>query len=440
MPIFSPEIETLKSDAIRELQEDRFVKIVKYAFERVPMYRRKFQGNHVSPDDIKSLEDVPKVPFTYKDDLREHYPYGILAVPVAEIVRFHSSSGTTGTPTVVSYTRGDLEVWTNLMARTLATAGVASEDILQNTYGYGLFTGGLGYHYGAEALGCAVVPIGAGNTKRQLEIMKDFKTTVLCCTPSYATYLAEAAREAGIDPVRDLSLKIAMFGAEPWSEEQRKHIEMNLDLKAMDCYGMSELYGSGVAVECEYQNGLHVWGDEFYVETIDPDTEEVLEPGENGEMVITMLNREAMPLLRYRTRDICVINWDECQCGRSHPRIMRLAGRSDDMLIVGGVNVFPSQIESVLFDIPGIAPQYQIIVDRDILDRLYIKAEVDPEMWGSSAFDKDSFTGKVAENLRSILTIRARVELLGPGSIERTEGKAKRVIDLRKAQEGRLNG
>lgn len=432
MPVFNPEIETLKSDAIRELQQDRFVKIVKYAYERIPMYKRRFQENHVSPDDIKSLDDVPKVPFTYKDDLRDHYPYGILAVPVTEIVRFHSSSGTTGTPTVVSYTRGDMAVWTNLMARALATAGVTGEDILQNTYGYGLFTGGLGYHYGAEALGCSVVPIGSGNTQRQLEIMKDFKTTVLCCTPSYATYLAEAAREAGIDPVRDLSLKIAMFGAEPWSEEQRKHIEMNLDLKAMDCYGMSELYGPGVAVECEYQNGLHVCGDEFYVETIDPDTGEVLEPGEKGEMVITMLNREAMPLLRYRTRDICEINWNECPCGRSHPRIMRMAGRSDDMLIVGGVNVFPSQIESVLLEIPGIAPHYQIIVDRHILDRLYVKAEVDPRMWASSDFDKDSFTGKVAENLRAILTIRTRVELLAPGTIERIEGKAKRVIDLRK--------
>ena len=432
MPMFSPEIETLKADAIRELQEERFVKMVKYAYERIPMYRKRFQENNITPDDIKSLEDVPKVPFTYKNDLRDHYPYGILAVPVSEIVRFHSSSGTTGTPTVVSYTRKDMETWIDLMARCLASAGVTGEDIVQNTYGYGLFTGGLGYHYGAERLGCAVVPVGSGNTKRQLEIMKDFKTTVLCCTPSYATYLAEAAREAGIDPLQDLSLKIAMFGAEPWSEEQRKHIEKNLNLKAMDCYGMSELYGPGVAVECEHQNGLHVWADEFYVETIDPETGDVLEPGEKGEMVITMLSREAMPLLRYRTRDICMITWDECQCGRSHPRIMSMSGRSDDMLIVGGVNVFPSQIESALFDIPGMAPHYQIIIDRDTLDRLYVKAEIDPEMWESPGFDKDSFTWKVAENLKAALMITARVELLAPGSIERTEGKAKRVIDLRK--------
>jgi len=432
MPMFSPEIETLKADAIREFQEERFVSIVKYAYERVPMYRERFQERNITPDDIKSLEDVPKVPFTYKNDLRDHYPYGILAVPVSKIVRFHSSSGTTGTPTVVSYTRKDMEIWIDLMARCLASAGVTDEDIVQNTYGYGLFTGGLGYHYGAERLGCSVVPVGSGNTKRQLEIMKDFKTTVLCCTPSYATYLAEAAREAGINPLQDLSLKIAMFGAEPWSEEQRKHIEKNLNLKAMDCYGMSELYGPGVAVECEYQNGLHVWADEFYVETIDPETGDVLEPGEKGEMVITMLRREAMPLLRYRTRDICMITWDECQCGRSHPRIMSMSGRSDDMLIVGGVNVFPSQIESVLFEIPGVAKQYQILIDRDILDQLYVKVEMEPAMWEAPDYDKDAFTGMVEENLRSVLMIRVRVELLAPGSIERTEGKAKRVIDLRK--------
>ena len=296
-----------------------------------------------------------------------------------------------------------MEIWIDLMARCLASAGVTGEDIVQNTYGYGLFTGGLGYHYGAEKLGCSVVPVGAGNTKRQIEIMKDFKTTVLCCTPSYATYLAEAAREAGIDPVRDLSLKIAMFGAEPWSEEQRKHIEKNLNLKAMDCYGMSELYGPGVAVECEHQNGLHVWGDEFYVETIDPETGDVLEPGEKGEMVITMLNRKAMPLLRYRTRDICMVTWDECQCGRNHPRIMSMSGRSDDMLIVGGVNVFPSQIESVLFEIPGVAKQYQIIIDRDILDHLYVKAEMEPAMWEAPDHDKDAFTGMVGSSHQHLL-------------------------------------
>ena len=437
MGMFNPEIETLKAEAIRSLQEERLIKLVKYAYERVPMYREKFQEKGITPDDIKSLDDVSKVPFTYKDDLRRHYPYGILAVPLAEIVRIHASSGTTGTPTVVTYTRNDMKIWTTLVARCLATAGVTSEDIVQNTYGYGLFTGGLGYHYGAEKLGCSVVPLSSGNTKRQISMMKDFKTTVLCCTPSYATYLAEAAREEGIDPIRDFSLRIGMFGAEPWSEEQRKHIEKSLGLKAMDLYGMSELYGPGVAVECEYQNGLHVWGDEFYVETIDPETGEVLEPGLEGEMVITMLNREAMPLLRYRTRDICVINWDECECGRTHPRIMRLTGRSDDMMIVGGVNIFPSQIESVLFEIPGVAQQYQIIVDSDILDRLYVKVEVDPDMWNSPGFDKDAFTEKVSENLKAVLTLTARVELLAPGSIERSEGKAVRVIDLRKVQGGK---
>jgi phenylacetate-CoA ligase len=434
MPMLSPGIETLQVDALKELQNKRFVKIVQYAYEHVPVYRKKFKERQISPEDIKSLEDVVKVPFTTKDDLRDHYPYGILAVPMTDIIRLHASSGTTGTATVVAYTNNDLEVWKNLMARSLATAGVTSEDIVQNTYGYGLFTGGLGYHYGAEKLGCTVVPFSSGNTKRQIKLMKDLKTTVLCCTPSYATYLVEAAKEEGIDPVKDFSLRIGMFGAEPWSEEQRKYIQENLGLKAMDCFGMSELYGPGVAVECEYQNGLHIWADEFYAETINPDSGDVLEPGQEGEMVITMLSREAMPLLRYRTRDICVINRDKCECGRTHPRIMRLTGRSDDMLIVGGVNIFPSQIESVLFSVPGVAQQYQIIVDRDILEHLYVKVEADPVIWESHGFDRDALTEKVSASLKAVLTLTARVEILPPGSIERSEGKAKRVIDLRKEQ------
>jgi len=432
MPMYSPEIESMRTEEIRRLQEERFVKMVRYAYENAPLYKKRFQAKGITPDDVKSLEDAHKVPFTVKNDLRDHYPYGILAVPIERVVRFHASSGTTGTPTVVSYTEHDMDVWTTNMARAYAAAGATKADIVQNAYGYGLFTGGLGFHYGAERLGCAVVPTATGNTQRQLRMMKDFKTTVLCATPSYATFLGEAARKAGLDPLRDFNLKIGMFGAEPWSEEQRLHIQESLGLKAIDNYGMSELYGPGVAVECPEQNGLHIWGDEFYVETINPDTGEVLEPGKKGEMVITMLTREAMPLLRYRTKDICVINWEECACGRSHPRIMRITGRSDDMLIVGGVNVFPSQIESVLLDTPGIGDQYQIIVDRDILDHLYVKAEVDAGTWNSPGFNKESLAKKVSENLTAVLTLRAKVELMEPGALPRTEGKAKRVIDLRK--------
>lgn len=432
MPMYHPDVEALSPDKIRDLQEERLIQQVKYAYERVPMYEERFRGRHLHPDDIKNLEDISKVPFTYKDDLREHYPYGITAVPLTEIVRFHSSSGTTGIPTVVSYTKKDMEVWTGLMARCLAAAGLTSEDIVQIAYGYGLFTGGLGYHYGAERLGCSVVPIGSGNTKNQLRIMKDFRTTVICCTPTYALYLAEAAKQDGIDPHKDLALRIGMFGAEPWSEEQRKHIEESIGLKAMDLYGMSEIYGPGVAVECEIQRGLHIWGDEFYCETIDPESGEVLTPGMKGELVITMLNREAMPLLRYRTRDICTLNYDKCECGRTHPRIMRLAGRSDDMLIVRGVNVFPSQIESVIFDTPGASQQYEIIVDRDILDDLQLRVEVEPEVWESSSDAREAFSLKLRENLKTIMTIDAKVQLVAPGSIPRSEGKAKRVTDLRK--------
>ena len=432
MPMFSPDIETLKSEQIRRLQEERFVKMVRYAHDNVPMYRQRFKAAGLTPDDICSLEDANKIPFTVKDDLRDHYPYGILAVPLEDVVRFHASSGTTGIPTVVSYTRHDLEVWNTNMARAFATAGATPRDIVQNAYGYGLFTGGLGFHYGAETLGCAVVPTATGNTKRQLMMLKDFKSTVLCCTPSYATFLGEAAKEAGMAPKDDFALRIGMFGAEPWSEEQRKHIQETLGIRAIDNYGMSELYGPGVAVECEHQTGLHVWGDEFLVETIDPDTGEVLEPGKKGEMIITMLTREAMPLLRYRTKDICRIEWEECQCGRYHPRIMRITGRSDDMLIVGGVNVFPSQVESVLFETPGLGEQYQIIVERDPLDHLYIKAEVSPETWKTPDFNRDKLTKEVVGNLTAVLTLRARVELVEPGAIPRTEGKAKRVIDLRK--------
>jgi phenylacetate-CoA ligase len=315
------------------------------------------------------------------------------------------------------------------MARCYSCAGVQPDDIVQNAYGYGLFTGGLGFHMGAERLGTLVIPTATGNTKRQIRMMKDMKSTILCCTPSYALYLIEALQEEEVDP-SELNIKIGMFGAEPWSDETRKHIEKALGIKAQDLYGMSELYGPGVAVECPEQNGLHIWSDEFYVETIDTDTGEVLPPGEKGEIVFTMLSREAMPLLRYRTKDLAVINWEKCSCGRSHPRIMRIKGRSDDMLIVGGVNVFPSQIEDILVSIEELGEQFQIVLETTKLDHLYVQVEVAPEFWGK--VDLKELAQKVSTQLQESLTLRARIELLEPGTIPRTQGKAKRVIDNRK--------
>ncbi len=431
--MIDPEIELMKTEQIRKLQEDRFLRQVRYAYENVPMYKKRFKERGITPDDIRRLEDAHKIPFTVKDDLRDHYPYGILAVPVRDVVEMHASSGTTGIPTVVTYTERDLRTWRRLMARTYSAAGVTREDIVQNAYGYGLFTGGLGFHYGIQELGAMAVPTATGNTKRQLKMMKDMKTTVLAATPSYALYLGEAAKSEGYDPLEDFNLRIGMFGAEPWSEEARKKIQETFGLRAHDVYGMSELYGPGVAVECEHQNGLHIWSDEFLVEVIDPKTGEVLPEGKKGELVFTMLTREAMPLLRYRTKDLATITWEECECGRYHPRIMRIKGRADDMLIVGGVNVFPSQIEHVLMDIDELAGEFfQIVIEGEILDKLYVKVEVDPKFYASDGYDEAKLKKRVEDELQAVLTLRARVELLPPGSLPRTEGKAKHVVDLRK--------
>ncbi|MFO7990681.1 MAG: phenylacetate--CoA ligase [Thermoplasmata archaeon] len=429
--MYNEKAQMMKLEDIRELQEEKMMKMVRYAYENVPMYKRIFKEEGITPDDIKSLEDVHKIPFTVKDDLRDHYPYGILAVPREKVIRFHASSGTTGTPTVVSYTRNDMETWGDLMARTYSAAGTKPGDIVQNAYGYGLFTGGLGFHQGAEVLGASIIPTSTGNTKKQIKMMYDFQTTVLSCTPSYAIYLSEASKKYGYDPLKDFNLKIGMFGAEPWSDEARHSIQESMGLRAHDVYGMSELYGPGVAVECPKQKGLHIWSDEFLVETINPATGEVLPEGEKGELVFTMLSREAMPLLRYRTKDIAVVNYEECECGREHPRIMRIKGRSDDMLIVGGVNVFPSQIEAALLETEGIGEHYQIIVDRDVLDKLYVKVEIDKDYYESDKFDEKDLLKRAQENITAILNIRADVELLEPGKLPRTVGKAKRVIDLR---------
>lgn len=430
--VFEPEIETMNINKLRELQEKKLMKMVRYAYDNAPIYKKKFKEAGVSIDDIKSAEDITKVPFTVKNDLRDYYPYGILAVPLEEVKEMHASSGTTGIPTVVTYTENDLRTWRRLMARSYAAAGVTKSDIVQNAYGYGLFTGGLGFHYGSVELGAMTIPTATGNTKRQLRMMKDMKTTVLCSTPSYALYLAEAAKKEGYDPLKDFNLKIGMFGAEPWSEEARKKIQDSLGLRAHDLYGMSELYGPGVAAECEHQKGLHIWADEFYVEVIDPKTGEHVDEGKKGELVFTMLSREAMPLLRYRTKDLAVVTWEECECGRTHPRIMRIGGRADDMLIVGGVNVFPSQIEEVLMNIPELnGEQFQIILQGEILESLHVKVEVKPGVYNSPQFNEEELKKKVSNELQAVLTLRARVELAAPEELPRTEGKAKRIIDKR---------
>lgn len=429
--MFNEKAQKMKLDEIRELQEERLKKQVKYAYENVPMYKKRFKDEGIKPSDINKLEDVSKVPFTVKDNLRDHYPYGILAIPKEEVVRFHASSGTTGTPTVVAYNRNDMETWGDLMARCYDSAGVKPEYIVQNAYGYGLFTGGLGFHQGAEVLGCSVLPTSTGNTKKQVKMLNDFQTEVLACTPSYAIYLSEAAENYGYDPKEDFNLKVGMFGAEPWSEEARESIEDAFGLKAQDTYGMSELYGPGVAIECPEQNGLHIWSDQFLVETIDPQTGEVLPEGETGELVFTMLTREAMPLLRYRTKDVGSVTYEECECGREHPRIEKIEGRSDDMLIVGGVNVFPSQVEAALLETEGISEHYQIIVDRDVLDKLFVRAEVDRDYYESKEYDEEKLKEEASENLKAVLNIKARLKLLEPGTLPRTVGKAKRVIDQR---------
>lgn len=424
--MFDGQAQLLKPQQLRRIQTERIRRIVRYVYRNVPFYRKRFDEAGVKPDAIKTLEDVARIPFTVKTDLRDNYPLGILAVPQNRLYCLHASSGTTGKPIFVAYTHGDLQRWTRLMGRTFDVAGVRKGDIVQNMYGYGLFTGGLGFHYGARAVGATVVPSSAGNTKRQLMLLKDLQSTVVACTPSYMVYLCEASRAEGYDPKTDFALRVGLFGAEPWSEEARKRIEDVFGLRAHDCYGMSELYGPGVAIECEQRNGLHVWGDEFLVETINADTGEVLESGKEGELVITMLSREAMPLLRYRTRDLSRVLEEKCGCGRHHIRIQRIKGRSDDMLIVGGVNVFPSQVEHVLMNVPGLGDQYQIVVSHEELDRLAVKVETPKDRLNDAELLK-----RIQTDLLATLGIYARVELVEEGALPRTEGKAQRVLDLR---------
>ncbi|HHU50653.1 MAG TPA: phenylacetate--CoA ligase [Firmicutes bacterium] len=416
---------------LEELQLKRLKKTINRVYERVPFYRDKMTAAGVKPDDIRGLDDLKYLPFTTKQDLRDNYPFGLFAVPMDEVVRIHASSGTTGKMTVVGYTRNDLKVWAQVMARTFAAAGGTSYDRIQVAYGYGLFTGGLGAHYGAEMLGATVVPISGGNTKRQLQIMRDFKVTMLACTPSYALYMAETAEEEGID-LHEFPLKAGVFGAEPWSEQMRAQIEAKMGIKAIDIYGLSEVIGPGVASECLEQNGLHINEDHFIIEVIDPETGERLPDGEKGELVFTSLTKEAFPIVRYRTRDISLLYSEACACGRTLKRMNRILGRTDDMLIIRGVNVFPTQIENVLLEIGEVEPQYLLVVDRKgNLDELEIWVEISEKLFSDEVRKLEDLEHRIKNEIISTLGISARIKLVEPKTIPRSEGKAKRVVDKR---------
>ncbi|MGB9700919.1 MAG: phenylacetate--CoA ligase family protein [Thermodesulfobacteriota bacterium] len=431
--IWDEEFETLPREALEALQLKRLQNIVERVYATVPFYRRKFDEAGIKPSHIKSLTDLKYLPFTTKADLRDNYPFGLFAVPMEQVVRIHASSGTTGKQTVVGYTRRDINTWAELMARSLAAAGTQKNDIIHNAYGYGLFTGGLGVHYGAEKLGASVIPISGGNSKRQIIIMQDFGSTVLTCTPSYALYLAETAAEMGVD-IKKLKLRIGIFGAEPWSERMREEIERKLGIQAIDIYGLSEVMGPGVSIECiEAKRGLHIFEDHFLPEIIDPQTGAVLPYGERGELVFTTLTKEAFPLIRYRTRDISVLYPEPCKCGRTHVRMERVSGRSDDMLIIRGVNVFPSQIESVLMNIEGVEPHYLIIVDRQgALDTLEVQVEVQERFFSDEIKNLQAMEKRIEDDIKDLLGVTANVKLVQPKSLQRSEGKAQRVIDRRK--------
>jgi phenylacetate-CoA ligase len=429
--MFDRPAETLSRDALAALQLQRLKATVRQAYG-VPHYRRRLDALGIAPADIARREDVERLPFTMKDDLRAHYPFGLFAVPRQRLARLHASSGTTGKPTVVGYTAGDIALWSELMARSLACAGVRPGDVVHNAYGYGLFTGGLGAHYGAERLGCTVVPMSGGNTERQIVLMQDLGAAILCATPSYALNIAEVAEREGVD-LRGGALRIGIFGAEPWSEAMRKELEARLGIAAVDVYGLSEILGPGVACEClEARAGLHGWEDHFLFETIDPETGVPVSPGTSGELVITTLSKEALPMLRYRTRDITRLDAAPCVCGRTHLRIMRVTGRNDDMLIIRGVNIYPSQIEAVLVGFPDIAPHYQLVVERTgALDHLTIETEAAP-LAAASAEARQTLAAAVGRHVKSQVGVTCTVTIKSPGEIPRSQGKAVRVRDLRK--------
>ena len=424
--------ESESPDKRRSRQLADLKDLVARLYNRVDFYRKKFDEMGVLPSDIETLEDISKLPFTTKDDLRITYPYGLLASDMEEIVEVHTSSGTTGTPVVDAYTRNDMEIWSEVMARCLMMAGAEKGDVVQNGYGYGMFTGGLGVHYGSHAIGCNTIPVGGGNTERQLQLMRDFGSTILTCTPSYSLYMAEVAKEMGID-MSSLPLKSGIFGAEPWSENMRKEIEEKMCLKAYDIYGLTEIIGPGVSNECSEQNGLHVNEDHFYPEIIDPDTGEVLPDGEKGELVFTTLTKTGTPILRYRTRDITWLERGECACGRNLVKMHRLLGRTDDMMIIRGVNVFPSQIENILMEIEETQPHYQIVIDRGEthLDDVELRVEVEPQFFSDETRVLEGISDKISRAMKDKLGVNLRIKLVEPKSIERSMGKAKRVIDKR---------
>jgi len=414
---------------LRDLQLRRLQRTVRRANENVALFRDRMRERGIEPDAVRSLDDLARLPFTVKTDLRDTYPFGLFASPMEEVVRLHASSGTTGKPIVVAYTQEDLQVWTEVMVRTFAACGLHRGDIVQNAYGYGLFTGGLGAHYGAEALGATVIPISGGNTERQLMVMQDFGVTAICCTPSYFLHLLEKARETHVDFSR---LKVGVFGAEPWSEAMRRRIEKDSGIKAYDIYGLSEIIGPGVGIECQHQAGLHIFEDHFYPEIVDPRTGEALPAGEEGELVLTTLSKLAMPMIRYRTRDITSIAPEPCACGRTLRRIRRISRRSDDMFIIRGVNVFPSQVETALLAVEGTLPHYQIVLRREKgLDEMEVKVEVTPEVFSDQIRALESLHQKLAQSIEHTLGIRVQVTLVEPRTLQRSEGKAKRVLDQR---------
>ena len=424
-------IETAPREEIAALQCYRLIRMVRRVYENVPFYRKKLDEMGIQPGDIRTLDDLRRLPFTYKQDLRDNYPYGLFAVPRAQLARIHASSGTTGKQTVVGYTHNDLKIWGEITARALCAAGVTAEDFVHISYGYGLFTGGLGLHEGATTLGASVIPVSTGNTKRQIQIMQDFGSNCLCCTPSYAMHIAETMQQMGVDP-SSVKLRAGVFGAEPWTEAMRRRIEEMMRIKAYDIYGMSELMGPGVAYECSAQDGMHINEDHFIVEVIDPETGEPVPDGEKGELVFTCISKEALPLIRYRTRDISAVTREKCSCGRTFLRMKKPQGRTDDMLIIRGVNVFPSQVESVLLGFDFVTPNYQITVSREgALDSV----SIDVEMAEGVAFDTVREVESRARMLRSaieqVLNIAATVRLVPPGTLERSEGKARHVVDTR---------
>ena len=430
--IFNIDKETMPREKIREIQLNRLQDLCRRVYSNVPFYRRSFDEKGIKPADVQSLDDLKFLPFTLKQDMRNNYPYGLFAVPMEMIQRIHASSGTTGKATVVGYTKRDIEMWAECAARSLAAAGATANDIVQVSYGYGLFTGGLGAHYGAERLGATVIPMSGGSTKRQVQLMRDFGATVLCCTPSYALHLHDAGLEIGIN-IKDLPLRLGVFGAEPWTEEMRREIEDKLGITATNIYGLSEIMGPGVSQSCaKEQHGMHIWEDHFLPEIIDPATGEVLPEGSTGELVITTLTKQGIPLVRYRTRDITSLNYTPCSCGRTHVRMNRITGRSDDMLIIRGVNVFPQQIEALLMENQNLSPNYQIIVDRvNNLDTLEVQVEMNETLFADEIRKLQSLESSIQKSIKEFLGVTTKVRLMEPHSIQRSEGKAKRIIDKR---------